>query len=57
MKNIEEQLDSILSLLAENEVFEWKEVKNGFDSRKLGKYFTNRNNGYLYKIKYIYEKK
>jgi ATP-dependent DNA helicase RecG len=40
MKNIEEQLNYILSLPAENEIVEWKEAKNDFDFRKLGKYFS-----------------
>ena len=40
MKNITEQLEHILSLPAENEVVEWKEAKNGFDFKTLGKYFS-----------------
>lgn len=44
MKNINEKLNEILSLPAENEVAEWKEAKNGFDSRKLGKYFSALSN-------------
>lgn len=40
MENIEEQLNYILSLPSENEVIEWKEAKNDFDFRKLGKYFS-----------------
>lgn len=44
MKKIEEQLDFILSLPAENEVVEWKEAKNDFDFRKLGKYFSALSN-------------
>ena len=31
MKNINEKLNEILSLPAENEVVEWKEAKNDFD--------------------------
>ncbi|MFA6047259.1 MAG: RNA-binding domain-containing protein [Parcubacteria group bacterium] len=44
MKKIEEQLDYILSLPAENEVVEWKEAKTDFDFRKLGKYFSALSN-------------
>lgn len=44
MKNIEQQLEILLSLPAENEVVEWKEAKNGFDFEKMGKYFSALSN-------------
>ncbi|EKE10827.1 MAG: hypothetical protein ACD_15C00195G0018 [uncultured bacterium] len=44
MKAIDEQLNYILSLPAENEIIEWKEAKNSFDFRKLGKYFSALSN-------------
>ena len=33
-------LNSLRGLPAETEVFEFKEAKNGYDFRKLGKYFS-----------------
>lgn len=35
-----EKLGALLALLAENEVVEFKEAKNGYDFTKLGKYFS-----------------
>ena len=37
-------LNYLRSLPAESEVFEFKEAKNGYDSRKLGKYFSALSN-------------
>ena len=37
-------LDRLLDLESENEVVEFKEAKNDFDSRKLGKYFSALSN-------------
>lgn len=44
MTNMFEQLNFLLSFPSENEVVEWKEAKNNFDSRKLGKYFSALSN-------------
>ena len=44
MRNIDEQLDRILSLPAENEIVEWKEAKNDYDFGKIGKYFSALSN-------------
>ena len=38
--NIEEQLDYLLSQTHESEVLEFKEARNTYDSKKLGKYFS-----------------
>ena len=37
-------LDRMLDLATENEVVEFKEVKESYDFRKLGKYFSALNN-------------
>ena len=34
------KLDALLALLAENEVVEFKQAKNGYDFTKLGRYFS-----------------
>lgn len=44
MQSINEKLNEILSLPAENEVVEWKEAKKDFDFRKLGRYFSALSN-------------
>lgn len=41
---IEEILTDLLGLTSENEVVEFKEAKNTFDSKKLGKYFSALSN-------------
>lgn len=38
------KLDELLALSAENEVVEFKEAKNGYDFKKLGKYFSALSN-------------
>lgn len=38
------KLNELRGLPAETEVFEFKEAKNGYDSRKLGKYFSALSN-------------
>lgn len=43
-KQLEEKLRLLLSVDAENEVIEFKEAKNQFDSDKLGKYFSALSN-------------
>lgn len=44
MIDIEKQLDFLLSHESETEVLEFKEAKDGFDFRKLGKYFSALSN-------------
>lgn len=44
MNNIEKKLRQILQKGIENEVIEFKEAKNQFDSDKLGKYFSALSN-------------
>lgn len=41
---IEEKFNELMTLPGETEVVEWKEAKNGFDFRKLGKYFSALSN-------------
>ncbi len=43
-KDLVAKLDELRSLPAENEVFEFKEAKNGYDFRKIGKYFSALSN-------------
>lgn len=43
-ENISDILQRLLSMQAENEVVEFKEAKNDFDFRKLGKYFSALSN-------------
>lgn len=43
-KDLIVKLDELRSLPAENEVFEIKEAKNGYDFRKIGKYFSALSN-------------
>ena len=38
--NPDARLNSLLVLPAENEIVEFKEAKNGYDFRKLGKYVS-----------------
>ncbi len=42
--DILQKLHELLALPAENEVVEFKEAKNSYDSRKLGKYFSALSN-------------
>ncbi|MDX8378522.1 MAG: ATP-binding protein, partial [Gallionella sp.] len=44
MVNIEETLDYLRSQGFESEVLEFKEAKNGYDFKKLGKYFSALSN-------------
>ena len=41
---LEKILDRLRALKAENEIVEFKEAKNGYDFRKLGKYFSALSN-------------
>ncbi|MBS1795949.1 MAG: putative DNA binding domain-containing protein [Acidobacteria bacterium] len=43
-KMLIDKLNELRSLPSENEVFEFKEAKNTFDSRKLGEYFSALSN-------------
>jgi len=43
-QELENKLNGLRSLPAETEVFEFKEAKEDFDSRKLGKYFSALSN-------------
>jgi len=40
MTNIEEKLEQLLTSYGENEILEFKEAKNSFDFKKIGKYFS-----------------
>ena len=40
MTNIEEKLEQLLASYGENEILEFKEAKNSFDFKKIGKYFS-----------------
>lgn len=42
--NIEEQLETLLSLTGENEVVEFKTARNNYDFSKLGRYFSALSN-------------
>jgi len=42
--NIENKLQQLLGSFGENEVVEFKEAKNTYDSNKLGKYFSALSN-------------
>lgn len=42
--NIQQKLSQLLNQYGENEVIEFKEAKNNFDSGKLGKYFSALSN-------------
>ncbi len=44
MTEIIEKFNELMSLPGETEVVEWKEAKNGFDFRKIGKYFSALSN-------------
>ena len=44
MSKIIEKFNELMALPGETEVVEWKEAKNGFDFRKLGKYFSALSN-------------
>lgn len=44
MKNAKLQLEQLLNQLAENEVVEFKEAKNQYDFKKLGRYFSALSN-------------
>lgn len=43
-KQVEEELEELCSLTAENEVVEFKEAKNAYDFTKLGRYFSALSN-------------
>ena len=43
-ENINDILQGLLAMQAENEIVEFKEAKNDFDFRKLGKYFSALSN-------------
>ncbi|MBW8360110.1 MAG: putative DNA binding domain-containing protein [Weeksellaceae bacterium] len=43
-KQLQDILNNLLSLSAENEIVEFKEAKNNFDSTKLGRYFSALSN-------------
>lgn len=43
-KQLQDTLNNLLSLSAENEVVEFKEAKNNYDSTKLGRYFSALSN-------------
>ncbi|MCK5062227.1 putative DNA binding domain-containing protein [Candidatus Parcubacteria bacterium] len=42
--DITEKFNKLMTLPGETEVVEWKEAKNGFDFRKIGKYFSALSN-------------
>jgi len=44
MKDIKKILQQLRSMASENEVVEFKEAKNGYDFKKLGKYFSALSN-------------
>ncbi|MEA1937032.1 MAG: ATP-binding protein [Patescibacteria group bacterium] len=44
MTKIIEKFNELMRLPGETEVVEWKEAKNGFDFRTLGKYFSALSN-------------
>ena len=43
-KKLQDTLNTLLSLSAENEIVEFKEAKNNYDSTKLGRYFSALSN-------------
>ncbi|WP_027376077.1 RNA-binding domain-containing protein [Kaistella palustris] len=43
-EQLQDTLNNLLSLSAENEIVEFKEAKNNFDSTKLGRYFSALSN-------------
>lgn len=43
-KQLQDNLNNLLSLSAENEIVEFKEAKNNYDSTKLGRYFSALSN-------------
>ena len=43
-EQLQETLDNLRNLTAENEIVEFKEAKNNFDFSKLGKYFSAISN-------------
>ena len=44
LKQLQDTLNNLLSLSAENEIVEFKEAKNNFDYTKLGRYFSALSN-------------
>ncbi len=44
MIEIEEKLEELLSFSSENEILEFKEAKNSYDFKKIGKYFSALSN-------------